>query len=83
MTAGDTMTVDEKLAELEKILRKQQEVIDALLRERWHERGVMKGVATNLDSIRGKVEKELEPHFQDWLKRSKIEVSRKVENESG
>lgn len=54
-----------ELEELKLKVERQQEIIDAILRVLWHERGVMKGVATNLDSIRGKVEKELGEHFQD------------------
>lgn len=60
--------------EIEEELKYLRSLCEALLRVQWHERGVMKGVATNLDSIRGKVESELDPYFQDWLKR-KSEVA--------
>ena len=49
---------------LKEKVEQQQLTIDALVRTLWHMRGEMKGEV-------GKMEKELEPHFKEWLERSK------------
>lgn len=61
------MTVDEKLEALESEVKKQRKIIQALLRVQWHNRGEMKGQV-------GKIEKELEGYFQEWLDESKVKV---------
>ncbi len=63
------------LQELEAEILRQREVQDGILRVLWHYRGVIKGISNNQNSVVGKIESELEPHFKEWLERSKNESS--------
>lgn len=56
-----------ELEELKQKVEHQQEVIDAILRVLWHERAELKGQV-------GKIEKELEAPFKEWLERDKARI---------
>lgn len=56
------MTDAEKIIRLENDVAYLRGLCEALLRVQWNARGEMKGEI-------GKIEKELDPYFQDWLKR--------------
>lgn len=54
----------EDIKELQDKVNELEEMVYALIRCQWHERGELKGIS-------GKIEKELEPHIQKWFDKKK------------
>lgn len=54
-----------QIEELKDRVERLEKLTEALMLALWHQRGEMRGMA-------GKIDKEIEPFFHEWLKRGKM-----------